>query len=449
VLFFGVRDAAAILYRDELEALQAAGKLELHLAVSREPVRPLFDAGSGTMRMETGKPCRVDQLIREPEIARHLADLIRDKDEGGQGASVYVCGRATVAKSILEALVEVMGRGASPEEIRESGYRAIYRMIGSGRYMQDVFTTYTGATAEKTRQFDVSELMLKNTTQTGLWQAINGRVYDLTLFAQLHPGGAKLIQSYAGMDATHAYQKVEHHLNSEVDSMLAMFEIGMMRRLDFGMEWTVTVGEKGLQFMPLSALFRSWARFIYLFIEIENAYHVEITIKHELLIKQADGCDLLNSAYKFQFQILAHHRFLNLTLAYLGDELGKLWRRTASACDTGADIQWMERHLSTLRADPATQAAMAWTGELQRINSGLTGEPLERWHEHVLKLQAADVALMEGIKETLSTGLRVFETHERNTLRSGSGALLSTLRALPPMVREYYSRLAHEQASQM
>jgi cytochrome b involved in lipid metabolism len=444
-----VRDAGAILYRDELEAFQAAGKLDLHLAVSREEVRPVFDRASGTIRMEPGKSCRVDQLIREPEIAQQLRDLIRDKGEGGQGASVYICGRANVAKSILEALVQILGQGASPEEARKDGYRAIYRMIGSGRYMQDVFTTYTGATATQTRQIDVSQLMLQNTAETGLWQAISGRVYDLSLFAHLHPGGAKLIQSYAGMDATHAYRKVEHHLNSEVDSMLAMFEIGVMRRLDFGMEWTVTVGEKGLQFMPLSTLFRSWVRFIYLFIEIENAYHVEITIKNELLIKRADGHDLLNSAYKFQFQILAHHRFLNLTLAYLADELGRLWRRTASACDIGADIQWMERHLSTLRADPATQAAMAWTGELQRINSGLTGEPLERWHEHVLKLQAADVTLMEGIKQTLSTGLRVFETHERNTLRSGATTLLGTLRSLPPMVREYYGRLAHEQASQM
>ena len=449
ILFFGVRDAGAILYRNELEAFQAAGQLELHLAVSREPVRPVFDPASGTLRMEPGKSCRVDQLIREPEIARQLADLIRDRSEGGQGASVYVCGRATVAKSILEALVDVVGRGASPEEARKDGYRAIYRMMGSGRYMQDVFTTYTGATATKTRQIDVSQLMLQNTAETGLWQSISGRVYDLTQFAQMHPGGAKLIQSYAGMDATHAYQKVEHHLNSEVDSMLAMFEIGVMRRLDFGMEWTVTVGEKGLQFMPLSTLFRSWVRFIYLFIEIENAYNVEITIKGELLIKRADGQDLLNSAYKFQFQILAHHRFLNLTLEYLADELGRLWRRTAGACDTGADIQWMERQLRVLRADPATKAAMAWTGELQRINSGLTGEPLERWHEHVLKLQAADVALMEGIKETLSRGLRVFETHQRNTLRSGAATLLETLRSLPPMVREYYGRLAHEQASQM
>ena len=37
---------------------------------------------------------------------------------------------------------------------------------------------------------------------------INGRVYDVTEFAHLHPGGLKIIQSYAGMDATKAYRMV-------------------------------------------------------------------------------------------------------------------------------------------------------------------------------------------------------------------------------------------------
>jgi sulfite reductase alpha subunit-like flavoprotein len=445
VLILSVRDAESIPYRDELEALQAAGKLELHIAISRQPVRPVFDRATGRLRMEPGKACRVDGLIREPGLATHLAELVQD--QGGQGAAVYVCGRATFAGTVLDGLVALLGRGNTPAGATENGYQAIYRMIGADRYMQDVFTTYTGSMASQTRHMNVSELVLQNTPQTGLWQAIGGRVYDLTRFSQMHPGGAKLIQSYAGMDATDAYQKVDHHLNSEVDSMLAMFEIGVMRRFDFGMEWTVTAGDNGMQFILLSALFRKWVRFVYLFAEIENAYRVEISIKGEVLIRRAAGDDPLNSPYKLQFQIQAHHRFLHMTLEYLSDELGKLWWQTAGACDPSVDIRWLQRELVRLREDPVTREALGWTEELQRHNSGLTGATLERWHQHALRLQAADVGLMTNIKAALSRGLGAFETYERNTLRSGAAIILAALRSLPPMMHEYYNRLSHERAS--
>jgi sulfite reductase alpha subunit-like flavoprotein len=447
ILILSVRDAESIPYRDELEALQAAGKLELHIAVSRQPVRPVFDRAAGTLRMDPGNACRVDGLIREPGLATQLAELVQDRDQGGQGAAVYVCGRATFAGTVLEGLVALLGQGDTPAEATENGYQAIYRMIGADRYMQDVFTTYTGSMVSQTRQINVSELMLQSTPQAGLWQAIGGRVYDLTRFSQMHPGGAKLIQSYAGMDATDAYQKVDHHLNSEVDSMLAMFEIGVMRRFDFGMEWTVTAGENGMQFISLSALFRKWARFVYLFVEIENAYRVEVSIKGEVLIRRAAGDDPLNSPYKLQFQIQAHHRFLHMTLEYLSDELGKLWWQTAGACDPGVDIRWLQRELARLREDPVTKEALGWTEELQRHNSGLSGATLERWHQHVLRLQAADVGLMTNIKAALSRGLGAFEACERNTLRSGAAIILAALRSLPPMMHEYYNRLSRERAS--
>ncbi|WP_245323572.1 cytochrome b5 domain-containing protein [Bradyrhizobium shewense] len=444
ILILSVRDVESIPYRDELELLQAAGELELMVAVSRQPVRPVFDPETGMLRMAPGKACRVDELIREPAVASRLVELLRDREEGGEGASIYVCGRATFAGAVLEGLVELLGRGNSPEAAIEDGYQAVYRMIGADRYMQDVFSTYTGSTASLSRRIEISQLMLQNTPQVGLWQAIGGRVYDLTRFAHMHPGGAKLIQSYAGLDATNAYRKIEHHRNPEIDSMLAMFEIGVMRRLDFGMEWTVTVGDDGMQFVPLSVLFRKWVRFVYLFVEIENAYRVEVSLKDEVLVQRESGDDPLNSSYKLQFQIQAHHRFLHMTLEYLSEELGKLWRHTASACDPRADIQWLERELTKLRDNPNTRQALAWTEELQRRNSGLAGAALERWHQHLLSLQAADTALMANIKAALSRGLRAFETHERNALRAGAATIIGTLRSLQSTMHDYYTRLSHD-----
>lgn len=46
------------------------------------------------------------------------------------------------------------------------------------------------------------ELKQHNTLGTGIWVAINGQVYDLTDFTMKHPGGAQIIEKYAGTDAS-------------------------------------------------------------------------------------------------------------------------------------------------------------------------------------------------------------------------------------------------------
>ena len=40
------------------------------------------------------------------------------------------------------------------------------------------------------------------------WIVVEGKVYDMTRFAPEHPGGAEIIYSYAGRDATEAYLEV-------------------------------------------------------------------------------------------------------------------------------------------------------------------------------------------------------------------------------------------------
>lgn len=54
--------------------------------------------------------------------------------------------------------------------------------------------------------------MLHNAGPRGTWTAIAGRVYDVSEFLHEHPGGSALLQGYAGMDATHAFEQVGDHL---------------------------------------------------------------------------------------------------------------------------------------------------------------------------------------------------------------------------------------------
>ena len=121
----------------------------------------------------------------------------------------------------------------------------MYHIVADERYLQEIFTTYTGSHIEKRTSYDASEVALHNDEENGYWMIIDGRVYDLTEFAHLHPGGLKIIREYTGMDATQAYQNILHNANPEIDSMLGMYEIGVVRRLNFGMAWGVLIGPKG------------------------------------------------------------------------------------------------------------------------------------------------------------------------------------------------------------
>ncbi len=423
ILLLGLRDADSLLYREELESLAANGQLELHAALSREEASLGFDRASGRYVSQPAQALRVPDLLRGAELGAELRELLLQ-----QGACLYVCGRADFARAVMDALVEVLG-----------GQQALYRLIGEDRYMQDVFTTYTGSTAEKTNLIDVSELLHCNTAQR-MWANISGRVYDLTEFAHMHPGGRRLIWSNAGTDATHAYRKVEHHANPEVDSMLSMFEIGLMRRLHFGASWVTAIGEQGMEHLSLSRLFRMWTRFAYLIVEIENAYQIEVSIRDESLSRYQP--DAQPSAYKLQFEIEAHRRFISQTIAYLCEELGKLWWSSCGLFDDALDVRWLDGRLREIAARPVAERGRGWNeglaGELDRL--ARPGDP-QKLEAHVLALQQADADFLMAIKMAIAAGVASFEQHTARTRERGRDDVANALRRVASIAQAYYEQV--------
>jgi cytochrome b involved in lipid metabolism len=169
-------------------------------------------------------------------------------------------------------------------------------------------------------EIDASELALHNDPAQSMWMAIGGRVYDVTRFADIHPGGEKLIQSFAGMDATSSYRLVEHHRDAVIEELLAVFEIGTLRAADDD----------------------RWARTLNVLVEIENAHRMDTSI----------GCELPLSAFRVQFAVEAHRRFLDQTL-------GIVCRRIA-ALDRAADAEGVlsadEAHAAAERCDELERA---------------------------------------------------------------------------------------------
>lgn len=63
------------------------------------------------------------------------------------------------------------------------------------------------------------------------WMAINGGVYDVTNYVDMHPGGADIVLMFCGKDATQAYAtqggRGRGH-SSRADALLAQYKVGSL-----------------------------------------------------------------------------------------------------------------------------------------------------------------------------------------------------------------------------
>lgn len=408
ILFAGGRTPEVLPYKDELDAYAQSGAAEVQYAYSR--------VGSGAKR--------VDGLVREPAVAARLRALVR------AGAQLYTCGRAPFSRSVMDALADALDEPGRP------GREEVYRLVAEGRYLYDVFTTYPGSTVAAHTLVDASDLSRRTTPQAGLWQAINGRVYDLTEFAEIHPGGQRIIGSFAGMDASSSYRLVEHHRDPEVEAMLAMYEVGVVRRLGFGRRWAVAVGERGLEHLPLETLYRRWVRTLYTLVEIANAHAMEISIRDEPLNRSERRDALPCTAYRLQFAVDAHVRVVTKTLPIVCDSFAGLWRTTCGPCDPAADLRELERALDEVCSSDGAESARRACHRLEdELDEPGAGPDLER---RTRALATADAAYLDSARASLATGIELFEAHEADVLSAGSTGLLAALRAFPALTGEYF-----------
>jgi len=55
-----------------------------------------------------------------------------------------------------------------------------------------------------------SEEIAKHNKEEDMWMIVHGKVYDVTKFAEDHPGGPEILSEHAGVDATEAFEEVFH-----------------------------------------------------------------------------------------------------------------------------------------------------------------------------------------------------------------------------------------------
>jgi len=446
-LFMGTRTRAEFFYQDEFEPIAAKGRLHVRPAFSRDPVD--VNLKEGKFVFEPGEKRYIgDEMLRE-ENAKMLWDLLRSKKDGGQSGYLYVCGRTGFANSVMAAIKEILHRYSegTEAEIEEQVNQILYRLVGEERYMQDIFTTYTGAHIDKEESYYASEIVLHNTVETGYWMVVDGRVYDVSEFRHLHAGGFKIIHAYAGMDATIAYRKVLHHVNPEVDSMLGMYEIGVVKRLDFGMEWGVVVGPDGLRYMSLADVYRVWIRFLYNVVEMENALVNDYSLKEQAMVAEDEP-----EAYppiKLQFLLEVHQRFMiNYVEGTTGQVLENLWAVTSGVGSQEQEVRWIKNEMERIRQSEESSTVARLSDELQRRiddvvarTAGESDPVVQLVRQYCALLDREDKRYLREIKMALRDGVLVFEAFERDTVRLGSERLLEIVHRIPRILEGYHARV--------
>lgn len=430
-LFFGARNRSELYYQAEWEQLTATGRLQFRAALSQEDT--VIDTESAPWRLIPGQRARIDTVLLDPATSEKLWQLIQ------QGACFYICGRTGFAKTVLETVETIIQRQLG----ETAGRDYFYRMVGEDRYLQEVFTTYAGAQFEQEHKYHASEVVLHNNPQAGYWIVVNGRVYDVTEFAQIHPGGLKIIQSYAGMDATLSYKKVQHDLNPEVDSLLGMYQLGAIQRLDFGVNGGIIITQRGLQFASLTQLYETWVRFLYMVVEMENALINDYSIRDEQVTHNEKRGQTHPSRYRTQLLLGTHQRFLHDYLARAtGKALEQLWAVTSGLCSDRADYRWMQQKITSLQIAPAGLHAHHIGAQILEDLREIPESDLPGLANLVERICHADHEFLRQLKFGLRNGLQILEKYQSGALRQGRFALLEAVQTLPQALEHYYTSLA-------
>lgn len=84
----------------------------------------------------------------------------------------------------------------------------------------------TSSVVDKTRAIDRREIAT-HATADDLWVIIDDGVYDLTAYADEHPGGVEAIARHAGGDATRGFKGPQHP--SRVFDIVEDYKIGVVK----------------------------------------------------------------------------------------------------------------------------------------------------------------------------------------------------------------------------
>ena len=443
-VILGLKSREYFYYNDNFIPGLANQTLRLDVVFSQEDSRVAFrktSENNGELYYPPGKRGYIKSFLTNPEVAREIWQKLKDIGEGGEGAYLYVCGRTRFAKTCLESLHQIFAQFAegTAEEKHKQAHKSLYRISASGRFMMEVFS-HSQSTESRNNQHHISEVCLHNDHENGYWLIIDHKIYDISQFVELHPGGRVPLTNYAGTDATQGYLRA-HNGRSEIDAMKGIYEIGVTIQIDFkGVQFTT---KKDKSVVLLASFYRNWLNTCYLVVEMQNALILDQSLQEKATTKNENPADM--TFLKIQREIETHERFL---VSYVNElvlnTFQKLWKLTVSICQSEESNKILadaylniEEVLNTNHAKSVCDGFRSYLDEIRTSES--TMFEVKKLTGSIQNIEANDRNFLQDIKSTLVDGLRCFEKYEDKTIENAHENLIKIIHSdIPSIVRRFF-----------
>ena len=296
-LFFGVRDRKSIIYEEELANLVSIGQLHVNIAFSREDIAidGVVD-GKNEFKIVPGKRCYINAVMEQKANLEKLWNLMLPINVGGLGATVYVCGNIWFFRTVMRSLRTItVAKGLSKRDV-------VKDMFSYHRIQFEVFKTPTPFNYPD--YIGHAELSKHNSSDKGFWMAISNKVYDVTKFMDLHPGGMAIVQANCGIDATHVFNQVAHGSNAEIVSLMDCFILGALLPVHFDS-------------IAVEDAYQTLLTFLRRIVEMENTFQLDADSMDRSELK--DARDLMDTE-RLRNMLDLHRRTLLTMLPSIGGE---------------------------------------------------------------------------------------------------------------------------------
>lgn len=291
------------------------GLLRLDVVFTRQGAQLRHDPLEG-FSFAAGKHRHIQDLVKEPQLSADLFTWLRGTANLAP-ANVYVCGGASfsgTARQCLETVVTLHTEG-TPVERKQQVQRMLLDLVGQRRLNIEAHTDAAPATEDAL--FTPADVASHNSEADGYWIVVNDVVYDLTEFRDLHPGGARIIDAYAGMDATHGFSRA-HNGRPDIAAQLATYRKGRLYSPVFESRAALVDSPAGPRPVDHAGVYRAYVSALNLCVEMQNALRTDLSLATQV-VHPGIASDT-PSRYVWARQAETHHRFLATYVAVLSGE---------------------------------------------------------------------------------------------------------------------------------
>ena len=210
ILIISIR-ADKFYYEKFLTDLATSKKLEFHIILTNpQQAKIISYTDNGMIEEKQDSVQHINDFLEKDIILDKLAHLIFSKH-----AHVYVCGSSGFADAVRSKIDTHIFRD------KYKVYNKYYEkksIFFTRRYHEDI---YDSNIEEKEQLlFYPADLKRYNILENGIYIILNKKVYDIKKFLNKHPGGLKILQKYAGLDASYDFQRIGHNLQPDINNEL-------------------------------------------------------------------------------------------------------------------------------------------------------------------------------------------------------------------------------------